>query len=77
MSDDEKPEADQAASPPPGRQPILLLPLAVGVGFYNLAFMIGLGTLLSLVPVIAHAYGAKEDLRVGVCPLALQHACSS
>ncbi|MET0988893.1 MAG: MATE family efflux transporter [Steroidobacteraceae bacterium] len=40
--------------------------LAVGVSYYTLSFLIGLGVLMSLAPVVAHAYGAGEDARIGV-----------
>jgi MATE family multidrug resistance protein len=35
--------------------------LAVGVSFYNLCFIFGLGVLMALSPCVAHAYGAKDD----------------
>src|SRR5262245_30523390 len=35
--------------------------LAVGVGFYTLCFIVGLGTLMALSPCVAHAYGARDD----------------
>lgn len=40
--------------------------LAVGVSYYTLSFLIGLGVLMSLAPAVAHAYGAGEDTRIGV-----------
>jgi MATE family multidrug resistance protein len=39
--------------------------LAVGVGYYVLCFLFGMGVLMSLSPCVAHAYGAKDDAGVG------------
>lgn len=39
--------------------------LAVGVSFYHLAFLIGLGVLMSLAPTVAHAFGAREHEKIG------------
>ncbi|MET0659288.1 MAG: MATE family efflux transporter [Steroidobacteraceae bacterium] len=39
--------------------------LAVGVSYYTLSFLIGLGVLMALAPAVAHAYGAGEDARIG------------
>jgi MATE family multidrug resistance protein len=40
--------------------------VAVGVSWFNLHLMIGLGLLMSLSPLVAHAYGAGDPQRVGV-----------
>jgi MATE family multidrug resistance protein len=38
--------------------------LAVGVSYYNLCFIFGLGVLMALSPCVAHAYGAQDDASV-------------
>ncbi|HTE40605.1 MAG TPA: MATE family efflux transporter [Steroidobacteraceae bacterium] len=35
--------------------------LAVGVGYYMLCFLFGMGALMSISPCVAHAYGAGDD----------------
>lgn len=40
--------------------------VAVGFSYWNLFLMIGLGTLMALSPLVAHAYGAADEPRVGV-----------
>lgn len=40
--------------------------VAVGFSYWNLFLMIGLGTLMALSPLVAHAYGAADEKRVGV-----------
>jgi MATE family multidrug resistance protein len=40
--------------------------VAVGSSWYNLHLMVGLGLLMSLSPLVAHAYGAGDSTRVGV-----------
>lgn len=40
--------------------------VAVGVSWFNLHLMVGLGLLMSLSPLVAHAYGAGDPQRVGV-----------
>lgn len=39
--------------------------VAVGVAYYQVFWLIGLGTLMALSPLVAHAYGAGRDLEVG------------
>lgn len=39
--------------------------VAIGFSYWNLFLMIGLGTLMALSPLVAHAYGAADELRVG------------
>jgi MATE family multidrug resistance protein len=43
-----------------------LASVAVGFGWYNLFLMVGLGLLMALSPLVAHAYGAGDSPRVGV-----------
>ena len=43
-----------------------LASVAVGFSWYNLFLMIGLGLLMALSPLVAHAYGAGDSPRVGV-----------
>lgn len=43
-----------------------LASVAVGYSWYNLFLMIGLGLLMALSPLVAHAYGAGDSPRVGV-----------
>lgn len=40
--------------------------LAVGVGYYSLSFIVGLGVLMAIAPAVAHAYGAGDDARIRV-----------
>jgi MATE family multidrug resistance protein len=40
--------------------------VAVGFSWYNLFLMVGLGLLMSLSPLVAHAYGAGDSPRVGI-----------
>src|SRR5215472_1653401 len=39
--------------------------VAVGVTYYNLFFITGLGVLMAVGPTVAHAYGAGATLEVG------------
>jgi len=39
--------------------------VAVGVSYYNMFWLMGLGVLLALPALVAHAYGAGRDLEVG------------
>ena len=39
--------------------------VAVGVAYYQVFWLLGLGILMSLSPLVAHAYGAGQDLEVG------------
>jgi multidrug resistance protein, MATE family len=39
--------------------------VAVGVTYYNLFFITGLGVLMAVAPTVAHAYGAGRTLEVG------------
>ncbi len=39
--------------------------VAVGVSYYQVFWLAGLGILLALPPIVAHAYGAGRDLEVG------------
>ena len=39
--------------------------VAVGVSYYQVFCLAGLGILLALPPIVAHAYGAGRDLEVG------------
>src|SRR5262245_19095900 len=38
--------------------------LAVGVGYFNLSFLFGLGLLMAIAPAVAHAYGAQDPDRI-------------
>lgn len=42
-----------------------LASVAIGFSYWNLFLMIGLGTLMALSPLVAHAYGAADEKRVG------------
>ncbi len=39
--------------------------VAVGVAYYQVFWLLGLGVLMSLSPLVAHSYGAGRDLEVG------------
>jgi multidrug resistance protein, MATE family len=39
--------------------------VAVGVAYYQVFWLLGLGILMALSPLVAHAYGAGRDLEVG------------
>ncbi len=39
--------------------------VAVGGSYYQMFWLIGLGTMMALAPIAAHAYGAGQDLDVG------------
>lgn len=41
-----------------------LAALAVGVGYYHLFLLFGLGTLMAISPSVAHAFGASDTLGV-------------
>jgi MATE family multidrug resistance protein len=38
--------------------------LAIGVGYYSLCFVFGMGVLMGLSPSVAHAYGAQDDAAI-------------
>jgi multidrug resistance protein, MATE family len=40
--------------------------LAVGVSYYTLPYLLGMGVLMGLAPAVAHAYGAEQDQRIGM-----------
>jgi len=45
--------------------PEALSGVAVGVSYYQIFWLLGLGILMSLPPLVAHAYGAGDDQAVG------------
>ena len=46
-----------------GRDP--LAGVAVGSSYYQMFWLLGLGVLMALSPLVAHAYGAGRDAEVG------------